>query len=90
MNDPDQKLALYEYSTCPFCRRVRNFLASLGKTVESRDISQNREYFEELVAATGRGTVPCLRIENADGSVRWLPESADIIAYLNDHFGAPS
>jgi glutathione S-transferase len=32
--------------------------------------------------------VPCLRIEGGDGDVRWMPESADIIDYLKDHFAS--
>jgi len=31
--------------------------------------------------------VPVLRIEEPDGSVSWLPESADIVAYLVQRFG---
>jgi hypothetical protein len=30
--------------------------------------------------------VPVLRIEEAGGEVRWLPESVDIIAYLQQRF----
>lgn len=86
MSEPEPKLSLYEYSTCPFCQRVRSFLSSLGETVESRDVMRSREHLEELVSATGSRMVPCLRIENADGNVRWMPESADIIEYLQDHF----
>jgi hypothetical protein len=31
--------------------------------------------------------VPCLRIEEAPGKVRWMHESADIIAFLRQEFG---
>jgi len=81
-----EKLSLYEYSSCPFCQRVRSCLRSLGESVESRDVTANREYLDELVAATGSRMVPCLRIESSEGEVRWLPESADIIDYLKRHF----
>jgi glutathione S-transferase len=85
--DPSrQSLSLYEYSSCPFCARVRNFLAGLGESVESRDVSRDRERRNELVDATGSQMVPCLRIESANGKARWLHESADIIKYLKDHF----
>jgi hypothetical protein len=30
--------------------------------------------------------VPCLRIEEPEGEVRWMHESVDIIDYLRDHF----
>jgi hypothetical protein len=32
--------------------------------------------------------VPVLRIEQPDGAVRWLPESADIVDYLEQRFAA--
>ena len=40
-----------------------------------------------IAAALGRGTVPVLRIEGDDGEVEWLPESAEIVRYLEAHFG---
>jgi len=56
-------------------------MSRLELDIELRDILQKREYREELFAATGRQTVPCLRIEEA-GEVRWMHESRDIIRYL--------
>ncbi len=88
MND-ESELSLYEYSGCPFCARVRSFLAGLGESIESRDVSTNRVHLEELERATGSRTVPCLRIEGPDGSAQWMHESADIIQYLKDYFARP-
>ena len=36
--------------------------------------------------ATGRATVPVLWIQSPDGCVRWLPESLDIIQYLEKNY----
>ena len=88
MSDREQ-LSLYEYSSCPYCARVKNFLAELGETVESRDVARERTHLLELVRATGSQMVPCLRIEKPQGEVRWIHESADIIDYLRDHFARP-
>ena len=85
-NSDRQTLSLYEYPSCPFCARVRNFLAGLGKTVESRDVASDRSHLEELVRATGSQMVPCLRIESSEGKEQWMHESADIIEYLQRHF----
>jgi len=86
-----EKLSLYESGRYPYCIRVRRFIEEIGATVEERNTMRNRDDFMELVQATGRSTVPCLKIESADGNVRWLHESAHIIEYLRDHFqGAPS
>ncbi len=77
-----QSLALYQSPSCFYCQRVRAAIDELGVVVELRDIRQQRDYYEELIQATGRQTVPVLRIEATDGSVAWMPESADIIRYL--------
>ena len=81
-----EKLWLYESRGCPYCIRVRRFLDEIGATVESCDTSMNRDNLLELVRATGRRTVPCLKIESADGEVRWMHESASIIEYMKEHF----
>ena len=79
-------LSLYHFETCPFCHRVRRAAQRLGVEVELRDIFESSEHLQALTQATGRRTVPVLRIEEGD-EVRWLPESADIIAYLEERFG---
>lgn len=79
-------LALYKFDSCPFCQRVQDALRRLGATVEQRDIRSHEAHREELVAATGRTTVPVLRIEQTDGKVQWLPESLDIVRFLEQHF----
>ena len=79
---PSPKLALYHYEGCPYCSMVRDSVDRLGLDVELRDILRHGEYQDELLAATGRRMVPCLRIEEGSGAVRWMHESRDIIDYL--------
>lgn len=78
-------LALYHYDTCPFCYRVRRALSRLGVEVELRNIHENDQHRRDLVAARGRETVPVLRIAR-DGGDEWMPESADIVRYLEQRF----
>jgi glutaredoxin 2 len=75
-------LSLYHYEGCPFCTLVRDAMGRLGRDIELRDILVDGERREELIAATGRQMVPCLRIEDGLGEVRWMHESRDIIRYL--------
>jgi glutathione S-transferase len=42
----------------------------------------------DLIAGGGKDQVPCLRIENEDGDVRWLYESIDIVRYLKASLAA--
>jgi len=79
-------LALYQTTFCPFCVRVRRVIEKLGVEIEIRDIQQDSANRREIIKATGRQTVPVLRIEEEGGEVRWLPESLDIIRYLEERF----
>jgi glutaredoxin len=78
----EEKLALYHFDGCPFCMRVRRAIDLLGIDVELRNIYEDREHLDALMAARGRATVPVLRITGPDGEDRWMPESADIVRYL--------
>lgn len=79
-------LALYHYDSCPYCAKVRRALQRLGVEVELRDVLEQDEHMDALVEARGRRTVPVLRIQKAGGD-EWMPESDDIVAYLQKRFG---
>jgi glutathione S-transferase len=80
-------LSLYPTRSCPYCERVRVHLRRLDLGLEIRDINSSSALRMELIEATGRQTVPCLRIDHDDGRSEWMHESADIIEYLEQHFG---
>ena len=75
-------LAFYHFAGCAFCGIVRSTMDELGLEIELRDIFEHPEHRQELVEATGRMTVPCLRIEDAGGDVQWMHESQRIADYL--------
>jgi glutaredoxin len=83
----EEKLALYHFQGCPFCAIAREPIERLGVDVELRDIYQDRQYLDELFTARGRATVPVLRISGADGEDRWMPESRDIVHYIETTYG---
>ncbi len=83
--NPRPKLTLYGYSQCPFCARVLRVVADLGLEIKMRNTQSEPERRRELIEATGRGTVPVLRIESPDGEVSWMPESVEIIEYLKEN-----
>jgi glutaredoxin len=80
------KLALYYSNGCPFCSMVRTAINQLGIDVELRNIFERSEYRNELVEVRGRATVPVLRITSPGGEDRWMPESRDIVAYLQETY----
>ena len=76
------KLVLYHSQTCPYCAIVRSAIDRLDLDVELREIFEDPKSREKLVEARGRATVPVLRIITPDGEERWMPESQDIVRYL--------
>jgi glutaredoxin len=80
-------LALYYFDGCPFCVRVLRAIDALQLEVELRNIYEDPEYLKELREVRGRTTVPVLRISSASGEDRWMPESADIVRYLQATYG---
>lgn len=80
------KLALYTMALCPFGWRVTRVINRLGLDVEMRDVLMHPARRDELIEATGRSTVPVLWIQSPDGEVSWMPESRDIIQYLQQTY----
>jgi len=84
------KLSLYQYAACPFCVKVRWAMQRNSLNIETKDAKRKPQFAEELVAGGGQLKVPCLRIEEQDGSTTWMYESSDIMAYLEQRFSLDS
>ena len=83
-------LSIYGYPQCPFCRRVTNAASTLGLEIPMRNTLFGGAHKKTLRAALGRTTVPVLCIEQEGEETVWLPESADIVRYLEERFGSAS
>ena len=83
-----ESFSLYQFSGCPFCTRVLHAAERLGVELELRDTLADSDHARDVLEATGGRSVPVLRIEDSEGGVRWLPESVEIIAYLEERFGS--
>ncbi len=83
-----QSLALYQFSTCPFCIKVRQEMRRLSLPIEKRDAQHNSTHREALLDGSGATQVPCLKITEANGQTRWLQDSGAIVAYLRERFAA--
>jgi len=86
MNNKKQ-LNLYVRDYCMYCNRVLQAVDHFGLDIEVRNIWQNPEYERLLVGATGRRSVPVLEIVGDDAGSTWMPESMDIIRYLETRPG---
>lgn len=88
VNQQCQKLVLYQFTTCPFCIKVRQEMRRLSLPIERRDAQHHQHNRDELNQGGGTVKVPCLKITDADGQSRWLFESGAIISYLQGRFTA--
>ncbi|QKT03367.1 glutaredoxin [Ectothiorhodospiraceae bacterium 2226] len=90
VDEATRALKLYQFRTCPFCIKTRHAIRRLALNIELRDAQHDPVSREELLRGGGQVKVPCLRIAEADGAVRWMYESSEINAYLERRFGPES
>ena len=81
-----QSLALYQFSTCPFCIKVRQEMRRLSLPIEKRDAQHHTANRDALLQGSGATKVPCLQITETNGQTRWLQDSTEIVAYLRKRF----
>jgi glutaredoxin len=81
-----QSMALYQFNTCPFCIKTRQEMRRLSLPIEKRDAQHNSANRDELQQGSGANKVPCLKITEANGQVRWLQDSNAIVAHLRERF----
>lgn len=81
-----RSLVLYQFRTCPFCIKVRRAMKRLSLNIEILDAQRDIANREELLLGGGTIKVPCLKITEQDGEVRWMYESDDINDYLKQQF----
>lgn len=79
------ELILYELDGCPYCAKVTNKLSELGLDYESRKVPSSHSERDEVEEVSGQTGVPVLIDEEHD--VDGMPESDDIVAYLEKTYG---
>lgn len=81
-----QNMVLYQFTTCPFCIKVRQEMRRLSLPIERRDAQHNLANRDELLKGGGAYKVPCLKVTNGKGESQWIYESGAIITYLKQQF----
>jgi glutaredoxin len=81
-----QSLALYQFSTCPFCIKVRQEMRRLSLPIDKRDAQHDSANRSDLLQGSGATKVPCLKITDSQGQTQWLQDSTAIVAYLQGRF----
>ncbi|MFB6119465.1 glutathione S-transferase N-terminal domain-containing protein [Halosegnis sp.] len=78
-------LELYELEGCPYCAKVIEKLDELGLEYESHMVPRSHSERTEVKEVSGQTGVPVLVDEEHD--VEGMPESDDIVAYLEETYG---
>ncbi len=82
---PAQRLVLYEFESCPFCRKVREAFSTLDLEAEVRPCPKGGKRFrEELVKRGGKAQFPYLVDPNTG---KEMYESDEIVRYLYAAYG---
>ena len=81
-------LTLYELEGCPYCAKVINKLDDLGLEYDSVMVPSSHSDRTEVQAVSGQTGVPVLVDE--EHGVEGMPESDDIVAYLEETYGGAS
>jgi glutathione S-transferase len=74
-------ITLYQFPSCPFCAKVRDFMDENKIEYEIINVDRNNKPKEVLEASTS-GTVPVI----IDGENKPMAESSDIIEYLKNKY----
>jgi len=78
-------LELYELRGCPYCAKVKQKLDELGLEYESHMVPSRHDERTVVKEVSGQTGVPVLVDE--DHGVEGMPESDDIVAYLERTYG---
>lgn len=73
-------LNLYFLETCPYCRKVLQFLDTRNIPLNMKNVSHDPQFRAELIQKGGKSQVPALEI---DGKIMY--ESDDIIEWLKEN-----
>lgn len=86
LEQPRPLPVLYDMEGCPYCRTVREVLCELDLDVLVKPCPKGQPgFWDEVVERSGARMVPFL-VDEAHGVT--MKESADIIGYLYDTYGA--
>jgi glutathione S-transferase len=83
---PAQPLELWSYEASPFCRIVREKLCTLELPYRLHNVARGSPGRDAFVRRSGKMMVPWLSDPNTGKA---MFESADIVAYLDETYGAP-
>ncbi|MGZ0747793.1 glutaredoxin family protein [Haloparvum sp. AD34] len=79
-------ITLYELEGCPYCAKVKSKLDELGLEYDQVFVPSSHAERDEVKEVSGQTGVPVLVDEEHD--VDGMPESDDIVEFLEETYGA--
>ncbi len=58
------QVVIYTTQTCPYCERARRLLSRKGVAFQEIPVDQDRARWDEMIARSGRHTVPQIFIDD--------------------------
>ena len=81
-------ITVYELPGCPFCAKVTDKLDELGLEYDTITVPSSHSQRDQVKELSGQTGVPVLVDEEHD--VDAMPESNDIVAFLEKTYGSAS
>lgn len=81
-------IELYRTAGCPYCAKVETTLDALDLAYVTHDVPRSRRKRTEVKEISGQSGVPVL--VDPDNDVTGMPESSDIVEYLETTYGPSS
>jgi len=78
-------ITLYELPGCPYCAKVIDKLDELGLKYDSIEVPRDHSERTEVETVSGQTGVPV--IVDEEHGVDGMPESDDIVEYLEETYG---
>ncbi|MBA7563386.1 hypothetical protein ES708_05043 [subsurface metagenome] len=60
----DKKVVIYSTSTCPYCKRAKDYLSRKGIPFVDRNVAVDRDAAKEMIQKSGQMGVPVITIDN--------------------------
>ncbi len=60
----DKEVVIYSTPTCPYCKRVKDYLSRKGIPYTDINVAEDREKAKEMIQKSGQMGVPVITIDN--------------------------
>ena len=60
----DKKVVVYSTPTCPYCKRVKDYLSRKGIAYVDYNVAQDRDKAKEMIQKSGQMGVPVITIDD--------------------------